>query len=140
MHIDRRLRKIAFENEGEDLRQRVVLRRVERDRTMAPYVPFGEEREFAREQCFIVRRQHAGFARQLPAQQRVYRIAKQRVCGLAVERLQITRGAQIGQQQKAALEIRGDHARHVEAGLLHQARDTHKGPAILMRGRRIHRD
>ena len=73
-------------------------------------------------------------------QQGVDRVAKQRVGIVAVQYRQISGRAQIGQQQKSALEVLRQHLRNVHARLGHQAGHRDERPAVFPRRWRIHCD
>ena len=62
----------------------------------------GKQLALAPQQRLVVRRQHAGPARELPVDERVDRVAEERVGVGLVERGEIRRRAEIGEQQEAA--------------------------------------
>ncbi len=59
---------------------------------------------------------------------------------MLVERVQVSRAAQIREQQKALFEILRMDFGHVHAGFGKEMCDMHERPAVLLVGRRVHYD
>ena len=87
---------------------------VERAPQCSRDVPVGEQLELAAQQRLVVRRQRAGARRALPLHERVDRVVEERVRRAVVERREVRRRAEVGEQQEAALEVLREHARRIE--------------------------
>ena len=140
MDIDFRLRQIAGKDQAENPTERVGLLRAQLETEVAADVPLGKEIEFPPQQGLVVGRQHAFSAGKLPADQRVDRVAEKRVRIPGVERCEVSRGAQVRQQQKSARKVLCQHRGHVNVRIGHQCGDSNEGTAVFLRRRRIHRD
>ena len=105
---------------------------------MFAHIPLGKKIDLALKQCSIVGRQHAGPAGALPLDQRIHRIAEQRVGIVRVKTVQIGGGAQIAQQQETTVDFLCDDLRHVQTRGAHQRGYLHERPAIFLRRRRVH--
>jgi len=57
-----------------------------------------------------------------------------------VERGEVSRRAEVGEQQEAVLQVLRQHARCVQACLVQQGSDTHERPRVLLRRRGVHGD
>ena len=57
-----------------------------------------------------------------------------------MQRGEVGGGAEVGEQQKALLQILRQYRRRIEAGLAQQVRDLDERPAVLLLRRRIHDD
>ena len=143
MHVDRRLRQIVREHQLEHARRapRSARHRASAPRWRPTYQS-GNSIEFARQQRFVVRRQHAGPARELPAQQRVDRVAEQRVRAVGVRAPADNSSVP---RSDSSRNPRVEILRRSPRGTLSPAsaskpRDCTNGPAILVRGRRVHHD
>ena len=140
MHEDRRLPQIIGEYLLEGLIERRSLCGGEGGAKMFRDIPVRKQIELALEQRPIVRRQRALTAEKLPAHERRARIAVQRRCARRVQGTQIGAGAEVGEQQKAAIEIGRQDRRSVHARGREQPRHRNIRAAILLRRRRIHCD
>ena len=135
-----RLREIVVEDPAKRLRQRLLLRRAERDAEMAADVPVGKECELAREQRLVVGRQHLGARGVLPADQRIGRVGIERRRRRGIECFEVGARAEIGEEQEALVLIAGEHLRRMEPGAAQQCGDADERTAVLAGGRRVHRD
>jgi hypothetical protein len=138
MNVSPGLCKAAGENQSEDRFQRLPLPGIEFDAKVAPQIPLGEQIEFASQQCFVVQGQHGVAAGELPADQRIGRIAEQPVGIAIVERGEISRRAQVRQQQETLGKILCEYGGNVEACRGHEAGHVYERAAIFMLGWRIH--
>ena len=107
---------------------------------MARDVPLGKEIHLAAQERFVVRRQLTRACRELPADQRIDRVAHQRAGVCRVQLGQIRARAQVGEKQEARAEILRVHCGGVHARVVEQPRDAHERAAVLFVRRRIHRD
>jgi len=107
---------------------------------MTAHIPLRKQRHFAPEQRLVVRRQRAGARRELPAQQRVGRIAHQSVGIVLVEGLEVRAGPKVGEQQEPLCQILGVDLGCIDARPAQQLRNVYEGAAILLARRCVHRD
>src|SRR5207244_12563944 len=107
---------------------------------MRAYVPFGKELERAPQELFIIRRQYALARRELPTDDRIERVTEELVRIRVVECLQICRCTEVREQQKAAIEILGEHRGRVDARLREKRSDTDERRTALAGRRRTHHD
>ena len=107
---------------------------------MAAQVPLGKQRHLAPQQRLVVGRQLAGAGGELPAHQRVDRVAEQRVGVVLVERRKVGRLAQVGKQQEALCQVLRVDFGCVQLRLAQQARDVDERPAVFLVGRCVHGD
>ena len=77
MHVSSGLGQVVCEDKAEHRFQGLPLANVQLEAEVALQVPLGKQIEFASQQGFIVERQHALAAGQLPADQRIGCIAEQ---------------------------------------------------------------
>jgi hypothetical protein len=142
VHEDARLREDVREQPVEDAVEHRGLARVEFETQVAAEIPLREQPEFAAQERFVVRREHAFAARELPLDQRADGVVEQgRGAGVvALQFGEISRAAEVGEQQEAAIDVLGEHARCIHAGVEHEARDAHEGTDVLVLGWRVHDD
>ena len=138
VHDHRRLRQRVGDQQLEGLLQRVPVVVVERHLPMPFHVPHRIEVELAGKQRAIVGREDAGAAGHLQAHERGAGLAVEDRRGLLVQGLQVGERAEIIEQQEALFDIGGQHARHAQSGRAHDRGGVDEGPAVLLRGRRIH--
>src|SRR6266568_11600 len=99
---------------------------------LARDVPVGEKTQFLLEQFSVVIGQRPGAARSLNPQQCVESVFVQPSGVVLVERIQISRVAQIRKQQKALFKVLCMDRGHVHARSGEQVRNMHEGSAVLL--------
>ena len=114
--------------------------RVELAAQLARNVPVGEEAELLPEKFPAVIGQQAGAARPLNPQQRVECVSVERSGVVLVERVQVSRAAQIREQEKTLFEVLRMDFGNVHSGLGEDLRHVHERPAVLPVGRGVHHD
>ena len=140
MHVHAWLSEVAREDRPEDMLERFLLPRRERDAQVAPDVPLGKEGELAAQERLVVLRQNARLARALPAHQRGSGVAEELAHVAVVQCRDVGRRAEVAHEEESLPEVVGEDPRGIEARRAQQLRDVDEGARILALGRRIHRD
>src|SRR6266850_353693 len=140
VHEHLRLPEVAPEDRRKHVLQGLELCRIQLALQLARDVPVREKAQFPLEQFPVVVGQQPRTARALNLEQRVERVFVE-LCGVAlVERIQVGRVAQIRKQKKTLFKILRVDRRHVHARGGEQARNMNERSAVLLVGRRVHRD
>ena len=143
VHEHARLRERGLREQIHHLREFCGLVRVECQAQVAREQPVREQAHLEPEQLRVVRWQLLGVARaaHLDLDECVDRIAVKRIGTPAfLQRPQIGKRAQVGEQQEAGLRIALEHARCVHADLAQHFGDAQVRADVLPVGRRIHHD
>src|SRR6185295_6522147 len=93
------------------------------------HVPLGEKIHLATQQRLVVGGQLAGTRRELPEDQRIGGVGEERRRVLRAERLQVGRGAEVAEQQKARCQVLRDGRGGVRAGGAGSSRPRKRSPA-----------
>src|SRR5688572_8782581 len=109
MDVNLRLGKGRAHEASKNGLERFALRRIELELEVPREIPLGKKLELAPKKRLVVRRQHVRLARELPFHKRVDRVREKRIGILLIERFEIGRGAEIGEEQVSAAEILRDH-------------------------------
>ena len=107
---------------------------------VASHVPFGKEVHFAQEHFAVVFGQNARTGNLLPGDERRRRVVHEGEGVLFVEHVEIGFTPEIGEKQKAFLEIRREDLGSVQSRLVHERGHAHKGVHPAVFGRRVHHD
>jgi hypothetical protein len=146
VHRDHRLRQRAVDQQAAGPVPDRALGRAPGEAELALHAPVGEQRQLARQQRLVVGRQRVGRHAQLPANERVQRIAHQAVGQRRVGVTRLAQGvqveppAEVAQQQEALRSVALEHTRRVQPGLRDQSGDVHEGAHVLLRRRGVHDD
>ena len=108
---------------------------------MARHEPLREQAQLGVEAGAIVIRQEFRACGALDPHQGGERVGVQRFrCAAALERVEVGGGPQVGQQQEALDQVGRQDSRRVDRGAAQQSGHGDEAAAVLVLGRRIHRD
>ncbi len=143
VHGHHRLRERALHQQVGHAVPVALLRFGPGDAELARHAPFGEQRQLAPQQRFVVGGQFSRRHGRLEPHQRAQGVAHQAVglrgSGLA-QGVQVERVAQVGEQQEALRGVAGQHPRRMQTGAVDEAGHLHEGAHVLLRRRRVHHD
>ena len=140
MHVATRLGQHVGQDLLETLLQHQGFLLGQRHALVSGNVPVRVQHQLAQQQFTVVLGKHAGLAGALQFHQRLAGCGVQAGSGLLVQLGQVGAVAQVVQQQEAPLQISGVHPGDRQARGTHDLGRVHEGPAVFLRGRRVHHD
>ena len=138
VHVHARFGEVVRDQRIEHALEALALGRLEGLTELTRDVPVGEKRHLAPQQRVVILRQRTRRGGHLNTHQRLQRIAIQMLGVLIRQRLQVGCRAEIGQEQKSALQILRKNLRNVDASTAEELGYMHERGAVLLRRRRIH--
>ena len=140
MHVATRLGQHVGQDLLESLLQYLGFLLGQRHALVSGNVPVRVQHQLAQQQFTVVLGKHVGLAGALQLHQRLAGRGIQAGGGLFVQLGQVGAVAQVVQQQEAPLQIGGVHPGDRQARGTHDLGRVHEGPAVFLRGRRVHHD
>jgi len=138
MDVDGGLREGAARQQLEYLLQVRLSGRRQVRLEMPCQVPVGKQIHLAQQKRFVVRRQLAGPGGELPLDERVGGVGKKQRGILGAQFVQVGARAQVGEEQKALLEVLGQYLGSIHSGVPKQMRHVHEGTAVFLVRRGVH--